>query len=184
MSSGQFFSSPWIRQKMTQEPNNHQDFFQVIIPSPLTAWRTQAKLVAAQKSSAWAKDGCTFGLYRQRTHQVESIPNCEVHHPSINRAVAVLEEASRTVGNSAYDEERREGGLRYVQLQVERTTGKICLTFVWNAGTLKETQPALSRLVKQLNQLDNELWHSVWVHCNDSPGNAIFSRNPKRWHKV
>lgn len=183
-SAKQFFSSPWIRQSMIEEPDNNQNFLQVVVPSPLTAWRTQAKLVAAQKNSAWAKDGCVFGLYRQRTHQVESIPNCEVHHPSINRAVAVLQEASQKVGNSAYDEERREGGLRYIQLQVERTTGKVCLTLVWNAETLKETQPAVARLVKEIHQLDNELWHSVWVNCNDSPGNNIFARNPKRWHKI
>lgn len=111
-SAKAFFSSPWIREKMIQRPSDYDDFFEVIIPAPLTAWRTQAKLVAAPKSTAWAKDGCTFGLYRKRTHKVEPIPNCEVHHPSINRAIALLEQATKKVGNSAYDEERREGGLR------------------------------------------------------------------------
>jgi len=183
-SAKSYFSSPWIRQKTIRRTTTDHDFFRVIIPSPLTVWRTQAKLVAAPKSSAWAKDGNTFGLYRKRTHQVESIPNCSVHHPSVNRAVAVLEEATKKVGNSAYDEERREGGLRYVQLQVERTTGKVCLSLIWNAESLKETQPALSRLVKQLNQLDPDLWHSMWVNCNDGMGNNVIARNPNRWHRI
>jgi len=107
-----------------------------------------------------------------------------VHHPSVNRAVAVLEQASQKVGNAAYDEERREGGLRYIQLQVERTSGKVCLTFVWNAESLKDTQPAVSRLIKQLKLLDPDLWHSMWVNCNNSMGNNVFARNPNRWHRL
>jgi len=29
-----------------------------------------------------------------------------------------------------------------------------------------------------------DLWHSMWCHCNDSPGNNIFSRNPRAWHRL
>jgi hypothetical protein len=183
-SAKAFFSSPWIRQTMTRRPPSDDDFFQVMLQSPLTAWRTQAKLVASPKSSAWAKDGIQFGLYRARSHQVISIPNCVVHHPSINRGIALLEEATAKVGVTVFDEERRDGGLRYIQLQVERTTGKLCLTLVWNAESLKDTQPSLSRLVKELNKLDSDLWHSIWVNCNDSGGNNVLTRNPNRWHRM
>jgi hypothetical protein len=183
-SAKSFFSSPWIRQTMTRRLPSEDDFFKVILPSPLTTWRTQAKLAAAPKSTAWAKDGIQFGLYRTRTHQVVSIPNCAVHHPSINRGIALLEQATAKVGIQAFDEERRDAGLRYIQLQVERTTGKLCLTLVWNAEALKDTQPALSRLVKELNKLDADLWHSLWVNCNDSGGNNVLTRNPNRWHRM
>jgi hypothetical protein len=159
-------------------------FYQVIIPSDTTGWRTQAKLAVAPKSSSWAKDGCDFGLYRRGTHSVLEIPNCAVHHPSINQAVRVLVEATSKVGTAAFVEDTREGGLRYVQFQVERSTGKVCLTLVWNAGELKETHPALSRLVKELMRLEPSFWHSVWCHCNDGVGNNIFSRNPRRWHRL
>ena len=73
-----------------------------------------------------------------------------------------------------------------MQLQVERTTGQICLTLVWHAEQLKETQPGLSRLVKALQNADTDkkLWHSIWCHCNDGMGNAIFHRNPRRWHRL
>ena len=183
-SAKQYFSSPWIKQKTIRQPaDNQKEFYKVVVPSPLKAWRTQAKLVAENKSK-WAKEGCTFGLYKQRTHQVVSIPNCEVHHPSINRAVQVLEKATRRAGTSAFDEDSREGSLRYTQFQVERTTGKICLTLVWNAEGLKQAQPALSRLVKELSRLDPDLWHSIWCNCNDSVGNNILSRNPTRWHRL
>jgi len=171
-------------------------FYKVVIPSPVTGWRTQAKLAVAPKSSSWSKDGCSFGLYRRGTHSILSIPNCAVHHPSINRAVHLLVEATSKVGTAAFSEDSREGGLRYVQFQVERSTGRVCLTLVWNAATIKETHPALPRLVKELKKLGSgggdssnsdtrgALWHSIWVHCNDGIGNSIFNRNPKRWHRL
>lgn len=114
-----------------------------------------------------------------------SIPNCAVHHPSINRAVEYLVEATTRVRTSAYSVDSREGDLRYVQLQVERSSGKVSLTLVWNAEFIKETQPALSRLVKELNRAaPPNFWHSIWCHCNDGQGNNIFSRNPRRWHRI
>lgn len=183
-SATSFFSSPWIRQKLVRRPRKDGGaFFKVEIPSPLTEWRTQAKLAAAPRSTTWAKDGLKFGLYRQRSHQVVSIPDCAVHHPAINRAVEVLEQATIKAGTSAYDEASREGGLRYIQLQVNRYSGKICLTLVWNAEKIKDAQPALSRLLKELRN-DPGLWHSVWLNCNDGIGNNIIARSPQRWHRL
>jgi len=188
-----YFSSTAIRKKRADVVNNGQDwaveekddgFYRVVVPSSVKEWRTQAKLAVSPKSSSWARDGCSFGLYQKGTHKVLSIPDCAVHHPSINRAVNALVQATNTVGTPAFHEDTREGGLRYVQLQVERTTGRVCLTLIWNAATLKETQPALSRVVKELNRQEPDLWHSVWCHCNDGVGNNIFSRNLKRWHRI
>lgn len=183
-----YFSSTAVRKKRMDVAyddlvveENDDGFFNVVIPSNVNGWRTQAKLAVAPKSSAWAKDGCVFGLYARGTHSVLPIPNCAVHHPSINKAIAVLEAATAKVGTSTYEEDKQEGGLRYVQLQVERTTGKVCLTLIWNAEQIKQAQPGLSRLVKQLQSLDPDLWHSIWLHCNDVPGNAIFARSASRW---
>lgn len=159
-------------------------FYKVVVPSKTQEWRTQAKLAVAPKSSTWSKDGCQFGLFRRGTHTVLEIPDCAVHHPSINRAVHALVDATERLGIAAYQETTREYGLRYVQFQVERVTGKVCLTLIWNAETLKQTQPALSRLIKELESKEPDLWHSVWCHCNDSSGNNIFSRNPRRWHRI
>ncbi|KAL7575883.1 hypothetical protein ACA910_003195 [Epithemia clementina (nom. ined.)] len=205
ISAQRYFSSTAIRRKRmdviaqssssSQERDDNKpllfldsdkdDFFQLVAPSSLTGWRTQAKLVVAPKNSRWRRgDGCMFGLYLRGTHQVMSIPNCAVHHPSINRAVAVLEQATTNVGTPAYCEETREGGLRYVQLQVDRISGTICLTLVWNAENLKETHPALTLLKNELVKLDKSLWHSMWCHCNNGLGNNIFHRSPKRWHRL
>jgi tRNA/tmRNA/rRNA uracil-C5-methylase (TrmA/RlmC/RlmD family) len=192
-SAKKYFSSTSIRKKRQDVIDSGEDwvveetddgFYKVIVPSDVTQWRTQAKLVAAPKSSSWAKDGCRFGLYKQRSHEVMAIPNCKVHHPAINRAVELLEKATDRVGTAAYTEDCREGGLRYVQLTVERVTGKVCLTLIWAAADIKNAQPGLSRLTKELTRLDPELWHSMWLHCNNGGGNNIFSRNPQNWHHM
>ncbi|CAJ1970049.1 unnamed protein product [Cylindrotheca closterium] len=159
-------------------------FYEVVVPTGITGWRTHAKLVVTERSSSWANDGCMFGLYRRGTHDVQEIPNCAVHHPAINLAVQELEKATAKVGTAAFSRESREGGLRYVQLQVERWTGKVSLTLVWAASELKYAQPALSRLTKELSKSNPVLWHSMWCHCNESPGNNIFTRSSKNWYKL
>jgi hypothetical protein len=150
-SAKRFFSSTSIRRKrldvhpddiVTEKSND--GFYHVIVPSPLTGWRTQAKLAVAPLASAWER-GCAFGLYARGTHTVMDISSCEVHHPSINRAVEVLKSATIKANIASYNEQSGDGGLRYVQFQIERISGKVSLTLVWNAEGLKETQPALNR---------------------------------------
>jgi 23S rRNA (uracil1939-C5)-methyltransferase len=204
-SARRFFSSTAIRRQRVvdaNQNNSEDDFYKLVIPSKVTTWRTQAKLAVAPKSTSWAnaksRSGCVFGLYQRGTHQVMPIPDCMVHHPSINQAIAALEMATAAVGtqattisssssSSSFNSKGRgavnnnnngnmDGGLRYVQCQVERSTGKVSLTLVWHAEQFKETQPALPRLVKELQRIDPNLWHSIWCHCNNGYGNNIFHR--------
>lgn len=167
-----------------EDDDEEEEFFQIKVPSAVTQWRTQAKL-AVSSSSTWSRDaGCKIGLYQRNSHDVLSIPNCQVHHPSINHAIEAIVKATQKVRTPAYQEETGQGLLRYIQCQVELSTGKVCLTLVMNAEKLKECQPHLSFLVKELKQSEPKLWHSIWCHCNDSAGNAIFSRDSTRWHPV
>lgn len=191
-----FFSSSAVQQKAI-EPK--EDFYTLVIPSEVRGWRTQAKLAVKPKST-WGV-GCVFGLYERNSHDIVEIPNCVVHHPHINQAMDILQRASYNVKTPAWDEDTGSNGLRYVQLSVERMTGKVSMTLVWNASNLKECQPHLSRLIKECKRLDREknmsgnnndtrngptsgLFHSVWCHTNNSPGNAIFARGEKNWHPM
>eukprot|EP00538_Stauroneis_constricta_P011277 CAMPEP_0119564196 /NCGR_PEP_ID=MMETSP1352-20130426/26154_1 /TAXON_ID=265584 /ORGANISM="Stauroneis constricta, Strain CCMP1120" /LENGTH=621 /DNA_ID=CAMNT_0007612925 /DNA_START=1 /DNA_END=1866 /DNA_ORIENTATION=+ len=193
-SAKMYFSSTSIRRKFEGSASYNEFYddydddetenFRVVIPSPVVHWRTQAKLAVAPKSSSWSRDGCIFGLYKRASHSVSPIPDCKVHHPSINRAVELLSKATDAVATASYSRNDAEGGLRYVQFQVERTTGKICLTLVWAAADIKRAQPGLARLVKELMKQDPELWHGIWCHCNDGIGNNIFSRDPRSWHRI
>lgn len=192
-SAKRYFSSTAVRKNRMDVYESGEDwvveeeddgFYEVVVPTKITGWRTQAKLVVTERSSSWANDGCMFGLYKRGSHEVLEIPKCAVHHPSINLAVEALEKATAKVRTSAFSKDSREGGLRYVQLQVERSTGKVSLTLVWAASELKYAQPALSRLTKELSKSFPQLWHSMWCHCNEGPGNNIFTRNGKNWYKL
>lgn len=146
-------------------------------------WRTQAKLAIAPLSK-WG--GCRIGLYEEGTHRVLPIPNCRVHHPSINHAVDIITQATELVKTRAFDQDSLSGSLRYIQCAVERRTGKLQLTLVWNAPGRKEASAELSRLLKALKAADpaQELWHSIWVNYRTGPGNTIFARDPRSWSKV
>jgi len=176
-----------IPSKLTQKSlYDNDDFFKVRIPSSITKWRSQAKLAVAPTSTWSRSSGAKIGLYARNSHKVLSIPDCKVHHPSINRAVEIIVAAVKKVRTPLYLEDIGDGLLRYIQLQVEISTGKVCLTLVMNAEKLKQCQPHLSFLVKELKRMDEkrEVWHSIWCHCNDSRGNAIFARDIKRWHPI
>ncbi|KAL7488057.1 hypothetical protein ACHAW6_013647 [Cyclotella cf. meneghiniana] len=190
-----YFSSQSVQKHVIPHNRNDREsyfheqqdeFYKVIIPSSITSWRTQAKLAVAPTSTWSRSSGATIGLYARHSHDVLSIPECKVHHPTINRAVELIVEATKKVRTPIYLEETGDGLLRYIQLQVELSTGKVCLTLVMNAQKLKECQPHLSFLVKELKRMDEkrEIWHSMWCHCNDSGGNAIFARDSSRWHPV
>ena len=56
--------------------------------------------------------------------------------------------ATADAQTALYEKDTGNRAFRYVQLQVERDTGWICLSLVWNADTVKGFQTQLSRLVK------------------------------------
>jgi tRNA/tmRNA/rRNA uracil-C5-methylase (TrmA/RlmC/RlmD family) len=147
----------------------------------ITQWRTNVKL-AVQPTSRWG--GLKIGLYRTKSHIVEPIPDCRVHHPSINIAVEELRQLALDTGVVGYQEARDNnpatGELRYIQMSVERLTSKIQLVLVWNALNFKSASPSLSRLVKRLKSRP-DLWHSITVNFQTSEGNTILNYNPKAW---
>ncbi len=177
-SARKYFTSP------TTLPHTRSSFqFDTDIPTEPTGWRTQAKLAVAPIHPFLP--GCEFGLYSRGSHNVVPITNCAVHHPSINIALDSLRRATKKAGVTAYTSgPPPKGLLRYVQLQVDRTTSKIGLTLIFNSPTPKGTQPHLSRLVKALKKDSPDLWHSIWVHANDSGGNVIFQRGQQKWDRV
>ncbi|KAJ8613020.1 hypothetical protein CTAYLR_004042 [Chrysophaeum taylorii] len=152
---------------------------EVVVGSP-RRWRTQARLAAAPPLEAKSWDaGARLGLYLGGTHEVSSIPECEVHAAAVNAAARVVE--------TACDDAGARGGedLRYAQFQVERSTGKVALCLVWNRENAKEAAPVLPRLVSRLwprkNKKTHETWASIWVNYRGSGGgNAILAPNAFR----
>ena len=71
-----------------------------------------------------------------------------------------------------------QGELRYVQMSVERETGKVQIVLVWNAMMFKDAEQTLPRLVKRLKGRP-DLWHSVYANFQTSTSNTILNYHPK-----
>lgn len=125
------------------------------------------------KAKLAVRQGPEIGLFKKNTHDVISIPNCLVHHPSINRAVAIIKKEIVEQNVIPYREKPPSGVLRYVQMFVERATGKIQLTLVANNGDLEPFCKAL---------LKHDLWHSIWINGQPDPTNRIFGDSWKLIH--
>ena len=79
---GKFIESPIIRRsKLFFQRENIPVNIHI---GNITQWRTNVKL-AVQPSSRWG--GIKIGLYKVKSHIVEAIPDCRVHHPIINIGV-------------------------------------------------------------------------------------------------
>ncbi|CAM9562748.1 unnamed protein product [Scytosiphon promiscuus] len=152
----------------------------VIHPWKPHGWRTVAKL-ATRPVSKWR--GVELGLYSSGSHDVVGIPECQVHHPSVNLAVEALQESTKKIGVTGFRQENLDGDLRYVQMAVERTSGKVQLTLVWNEESYRDATPKLQLLAKDLRSRQPELFHSIWANFRVGVGNAIFSRDPHSWHR-
>ncbi len=134
-----------------------------------TAWRMRAKVAVR---GSWKK--LLIGLYKEKTHDVVDIPFCKTHHPSINAAIERVRSLIQSEQLMPYDEISAKGELRYLQCAVERSTGKIQLTFVLNATLLsKHWNHALEKLWKE--KQDN-LFHSNWINYNTAKNNVILGQ--------
>jgi tRNA/tmRNA/rRNA uracil-C5-methylase (TrmA/RlmC/RlmD family) len=138
------------------------NFFKVaeLVAGELYGWRTKAKLAVRGRFRE-----PKIGLFRSGTHEVEPILDCLAHHPSINRAVKILEGAIQEEKVFIYDE--KKGILRYVQCLVDLATGKVQLVLVVQARS-----PSLERFCEAL--LKSDLWHSIWLNVQPAKTNAIL----------
>ena len=128
-------------------------------------WRTRAKLAVR----GTAKNPL-IGLYKEGTHAVLDISECIAHHPQINAAIAQIKAWMKEQEIAPYDETTYRGALRYIQLAVERSSGRVQLVLVLN-----EPLPDVKRLYTPA------LFHSLWINKNTRKDNVIFG---KEWELV
>jgi 23S rRNA (uracil1939-C5)-methyltransferase len=133
----------------------------------LNGWRTVSKLPVR-----CVNDKCTIGLFRPNSHNVIAVPDCQAHHPSINKAIKMIQHECDSLHIDPYSESEGTGYFRYVCLNVERSTGKVQTTIVWNSapyndGEQVEGKTQLEKLTKSLLAKKDTLHlHSLWIHFN------------------
>jgi tRNA/tmRNA/rRNA uracil-C5-methylase (TrmA/RlmC/RlmD family) len=137
----------------------------------VTGWRTVSKLPVRRADNG--KQSCVIGLFQPGSHAIVKVPDYPSHHPSINKAIRFLQQECDKMGIEPFNEFDGSGILRYVCINVERSTGKIQLTLVWNASPYKENdehqegKDLLEKFCKQLVSKANTIQlHSLWVHFN------------------
>lgn len=148
----------------------------------VTAWRTHVKL-AVQPMSKWG--GLKVGLYRANSHEVASIPHCRVQHPLLNEAAELIRLAALDAGVKGYvgatAKHAASGELRYIQLSLDRASGKVQVVLVWNADAASDAIVTLPRLVNALRDRHPNRWHSISVNFNTLTSNQIFDYEPSKW---
>lgn len=143
------------------------------LPSdPSLGYRAGAKLVFARK-----REKVLIGLYRRGSHEVVDCPDCPVHHPLINRIVAVLREEVQRQSISVYSSRHKKGLLRYLLVRVSPLNNKAMVTFVSNFRDLQQ----LPKLGKWLMRKVPEVI-AVHQNVNSSTGNVILGQDTLKLH--
>jgi len=139
---------------LLQSSNNNNNTFHVYI-GPLYHWRTVSKLAVRPVDTTHNNNKVAIGLFAENSHSLLPVPKCKAHHPSINQVVEVVTKSchelnvtpyeSNTADNESKSEEEM-GQLRYIGVNIDRSSGGAQLTLVWN-GTNGEEDEVLDKLV-------------------------------------
>ena len=126
--------------------------FEIYQHGPKIGWRTVSKLPVRQmqqadktKQTSNSSGRVVIGMFQPQSHQLQAqssnssssknqkhSSNYPAHHPSINAATTAVALACQEMGVDAYDETTGNGYLRYIAMNVERTTGRVQMTLIWN----------------------------------------------------
>lgn len=216
-SAGKHCADPsqkyWNDPKSCPAVRTAKQFFQSMIPTdrtfhihlgPVKGWRTVSKLAVRRNRVDPTNAAPDIGLFAFGTHEiVASYQTFPAHHKSINTAIEVVREACKKFRILAYSEHDGSGLLRYLAVNVERLTGAVQITLVWNskptdiklvdddvAGKSVSAAASLQQLTKYLisaaSNTSSFVLHSLWVHFHSSwkHNNAIFGREKGSWKLI
>jgi 23S rRNA (uracil1939-C5)-methyltransferase len=141
----------------------------VVEGAPL-AFRVRARLAVRGRSNS-----PKLGIFQEGTHAIADIPKCTIQHPRINETARRVREAIRATGTAPYADRPHVGLLRYVQIVVERSTGRVQVVLVTNDTTEESIVPMATALASVLGGPLQGLW---W-NGNTERTNTIFGRDWK-----
>lgn len=143
----------------------------VVVPEVIAAphelgYRTSAKLVIGRE-----KRHLRIGLFRRGSHEIIDLKECPLHHPLINKILAVVREEIIKQKLSVWDPRQGDGLLRYLLIRVSPAYNKALVTLV----TGRRDYRSLTHLAKWLQKKVPEV---IAIHQNVNPGggNVILGR--------
>jgi 23S rRNA (uracil1939-C5)-methyltransferase len=140
-----------------------------VVEGAALGYRVRARLAVRGRSNS-----PKLGIFQEGTHAIADIPSCTIHNPRINATARHLRSAIRASGVAPYADRPHVGLLRYVQIVVERSSGRVQVVLVTNDSSEQAIVPMAAMLAESLGASLQGLW---W---NGNPGrtNAIFG---SRW---
>jgi tRNA/tmRNA/rRNA uracil-C5-methylase (TrmA/RlmC/RlmD family) len=119
-----------------------------------------------------------IGLFQENSHRITDIPRCPIHHPLVNETAAAVRRAIRATGAAPYNDGAHRGLVRYVQIVIERPTGRVQVVVVGNGDDPEPLRPLLAALACDLG----ERLHSLWWNGQPARTNAILGPHWARIH--
>jgi 23S rRNA (uracil1939-C5)-methyltransferase len=136
-----------------------------VVEGARLGFRVRARLAVRGRSNS-----PKLGIFQGETHKVADIPSCTIHHPRINEVARLVRYAIRASGTAPYADRPHIGLLRYVQVVVERASGRVQVVLVTNDVSEQSILPMVARLVPALGSTLQGLW---W-NGNPERTNTIF----------
>jgi len=137
----------------------------VVNDSPKTAFRYRARLAIRGRA-----DAPKLGIFEAGSHRAVHIPRCLVHHPVINRVAARVRDTLAQHRIPTYSDAAHAGVARYLQVVVERQTGRAQVTLVTNGSSPEQLASCFADLQAALG----EDLHSLWWNGNPERTNTIL----------
>ena len=137
----------------------------------VSGWRCRAKLAVRGNSI-----NPLIGLFKEGSHEVVEIPQCRVHHPSINRAIEIIRQWMIEEGVDPYNEQVGGGLLRYVQITVDPNSSKAQVVLVYNIVSSDQLTKTMNSSLESLWRGLGTLGHSLWLNFNARKDNLIFDQ--------
>lgn len=114
------------------------------------------------------------GFFARGTHTIVPAPSCTVEAPGARNILNEVARAAERLGIPAYDEDARQGVLRYAVLRMGWRTDEAMLTIV----TARREVPHIEDLAHELSSIDPRIV-CVAQNINGREGNAILGRETR-----
>lgn len=139
-----------------------------VAPSPLKLhYRNSAKLVIAGKFAA-----PLIGIYKRDSHDILDISDCMLHHPLINRIVAVVKKGIMKGKVPIYNPKSAQGLLRYLAIRVAEPENRAMVVLVTSRRSYNELHHLASFISKEVPEVK-----VIAQNVNPTTGNVILGNN-------
>lgn len=117
-----------------------------------------------------------IGIFDLGSHRVVHIPDCRIHHPVVNEAVAGVRRALVEHRVAPYSDAAHAGTVRYLQVVIERDSQTAQLVIVTRDSELPRLEPFFASVREELGPR----LHSLWWNGQPERNNRVLGANWRR----